>query len=158
MVVCRQRIEEMLVRDSRQRGFTLIELMIAVVIVSVLAAIAVPIYTEYVRRSARSAGQNYLSDLAMRQELRFQNTRLYTDDLTLLPVMPLDVSTYYQALADENVVVDDPAPGTLASFTITMNPLATGVLAGEGTVTITSAGVRTWVDRHGNTKQWSENR
>lgn len=145
-------------RASRQRGFTLIELMIAVVIVSILAAIAVPIYTEYVRRSARSAGQNYLSDLALRQELRFQNSRQYTDDLALLPVMPEDVATYYQPLVAGDVVVLDPSPGVLASFAITMSPRATGILAGEGDVVITSAGVRTWVDRHGAIKQWSENK
>ena len=50
------------------RGSTLIELMIAVVVISILAAIALPAYNDYVTRSRRSDGRAALSDLATAQE------------------------------------------------------------------------------------------
>ena len=55
------------------RGFTLIELMIAVVIATVLISIAVPSYISYVRQSRRTEAKTALLDLAGREE-RYYNT------------------------------------------------------------------------------------
>ncbi|WP_079203213.1 type IV pilin protein [Pseudomonas sp. CC6-YY-74] len=61
-------------------GFTLIELMIAVAIIGVLAAIALPNYTEYMTRSKRAEGQALLSDVSARQERFYaQNTNYVTN-------------------------------------------------------------------------------
>ena len=55
-------------RTPRARGFTLIELMVTVVIVSILASIAIPAYTAQVRRSRRTEARTALLDLAGREE------------------------------------------------------------------------------------------
>jgi type IV pilus assembly protein PilE len=55
-------------------GFTLLEVMVAVVVVGVLAAIAYPSYTESVRRAKRVEGRAALMQL-MQQEERFYSQR-----------------------------------------------------------------------------------
>lgn len=49
----------------KQRGFTLVELMIVVSILSVIAMIAMPSYQEYMRRKDVAAAQQYIGCIAM---------------------------------------------------------------------------------------------
>lgn len=60
-----------------QKGFTLIEIMIVVVIIGILASIAYPSYQEYVRRANRAEGQAFLLDIAARQERFFSQNNAY---------------------------------------------------------------------------------
>lgn len=62
---------------NKQRGFTLIELMIAVVIVSILAAVAVPSYTDYIKRGKITEATATLADLRLRAEKWFSDNRTY---------------------------------------------------------------------------------
>ncbi|HVF64429.1 MAG TPA: type IV pilin protein [Casimicrobiaceae bacterium] len=63
--------------DGRERGFTLIEVIIAILIVGILLAIAVPQYTEYVRRSRIIDATSQLDDFRVRMEQYFQDNRTY---------------------------------------------------------------------------------
>jgi type IV pilus assembly protein PilE len=53
---------------KRSSGFTLIELMIAVAIIAILAAIAVPSYSEYVTRAKRADGKAALLQVQLAEE------------------------------------------------------------------------------------------
>lgn len=57
----------------RSAGFTLIELMITVVIATVLISIAIPSYSNSIRKSRRTEAKTALLDIAGREE-RFYNT------------------------------------------------------------------------------------
>ncbi len=70
------------VRSTRQRGFTLIEILVVVAIIGVLAVIAVPSYRNSIIASNRSVAQAALLDLANRQEQFYLDNRTYTSDLT----------------------------------------------------------------------------
>ena len=60
------------------RGFTLIELVIAMVIVSILAALAIPSYSAYVRKSRRTDAKNALLDMASLEERFFTTNNTYS--------------------------------------------------------------------------------
>jgi type IV pilus assembly protein PilE len=63
--------------QTRERGFTLIELMITVVIVAILAAVAVPSYTSYITRAKIAEATTNLSDLRVKMEQFYQDNRKY---------------------------------------------------------------------------------
>lgn len=62
------------------RGFTLIELMIALAIVAILAAVVYPGYREYVLRGERTQARSALLDAAQRLERCFTRFNRYDDD------------------------------------------------------------------------------
>jgi type IV pilus assembly protein PilE len=64
------------------QGFTLIELMIAVVIVGILSAIAMPSYQNYLVKSSRAAAQTELLEMASLQEKIYLNANAYTPNIT----------------------------------------------------------------------------
>ncbi len=66
------------VRPSRQRGITLVELLVAVTVVGILTAVAVPSYGEYTRRAARSDAQLTLQSAATWLERRYAECNRYT--------------------------------------------------------------------------------
>lgn len=67
----------MVIKARGSAGFTLVELMIAVAIVAILAAIAIPAYDRYVTRSKLKAAQADLVALSLNLENRFQKTLAY---------------------------------------------------------------------------------
>ena len=76
----------------RPRGFTLIELMIAIAIVAILAAIVVPSYTDYIRRSRVTEAVSTLSAMRVKMEQYYQDNRSYSGSCTPLPPGPPTVA------------------------------------------------------------------
>lgn len=59
------------------RGFTLIELMIALAVAAILLAVALPSYRSYVQRARTPVALDALSAYATRMEQRYQDTGNY---------------------------------------------------------------------------------
>lgn len=123
------------------RGFTLIELMIAVAMIAILAALALPSYQDYVRRGRRADAQSFLHEVAARQQHFLIDRRAYSDSITNLPsagglglTMPAAVSPYYEInLASDNVA----RPPT---FSVSAAPRGAQLADQCGTMTVNQRG------------------
>jgi type IV pilus assembly protein PilE len=61
-----------------QKGFTLIEILVVVAILGILASIALPAYTNYVKKGKAAEATSTLADLRVKMEQCFQDNRDYT--------------------------------------------------------------------------------
>ncbi len=68
--------------NKTSNGFTIIELLVALVIVAIVSAIAVPAYTDHVTTTKRAAAQQFMMEISNLQEQYFGNNRSYTTDLS----------------------------------------------------------------------------
>jgi len=124
-----------------QHGFTLIELMIAVAIVAILAAIGYPSYTSHVKKSNRRAAQAQMLDIANRQQQFLLANRAYANYSQLTSsgyTLPSDLSDKYTP----SVTVGS---STVPAFTITFE--ATGTQDSDGDLTFNSEGVKAPADK-----------
>jgi len=67
---------------GKQRGVSLIELMIVVAIVAIISAFAYPSYQRYVIKAKRTVAQNALLQIADRQQQFFMDNKQFAADMT----------------------------------------------------------------------------
>jgi len=132
---------------ARQRGFTLVELVIVMVVAAILTAIAVPMYLNQVRESRRTDARSALLDLAGREERYFATNNAYTNSSVNLGytttaqgnVWPQTVGSGYYQIAAPTLAAGPPP-----SYSVTATPISTQTADTACTsLTVTSTGAET---------------
>ncbi|HZE61701.1 MAG TPA: type IV pilin protein [Burkholderiales bacterium] len=132
-------------RRGYGKGFTLIELMIVVVVISILGAIAYPSYIKYTARSRRSDAQQLMQEISLKEGQYILDARSYS---TTLGSTGLNINrqgwtcttdctnVYYTVSAVMSMTATPP------SYTITATPVTGSVVENDGTLTLDNTGVR----------------
>jgi type IV pilus assembly protein PilE len=129
------------------KGFTLIELMIAVAIVAILASVALPSYTDYVTRSKITEATSTLAELRVKLEQSYQDNRHYGSTASACGVaMPTSPQVKYFTFScnwgaggtNQFFTVTATGSGDMTGFSYTVNEsnvhtsTLTGVPASKG--------------------------
>ncbi len=121
-------------RMNSQRGFTLIELMVAVVIVSILAAVAYPSYLESVRKSKRASAKARMSEVAGREQQFYSEAGGAATYTTTLTALQYPAGDLYSETRGHIITVAAGAAGIGTSFLITATPVETDPVCGNLTL------------------------
>jgi type IV pilus assembly protein PilE len=128
----------------REAGFTLIEILIAIVIVGILSAVAIPSYSNYVLRGRLTEAFTTLSAMQPAAEEFWSNNRTYVG----LPTPNATANfTYTAATTVSGYTIKATGSGSTVDFVYTIDQngsrATTGVPAGW------TSSTSCWVDRKG---------
>lgn len=145
----------------RAGGYTLVEIVVAVAIVGILAAIALPSYRTYVLRANRTVAKTALADVVSRQASYMADTKRYatlfsklgwTSDDTLyldrdgnLKDASSSGSIYAVTLKGGSTASTCPATGSASSsaYTVVATPINTQTADTQcGAICLSSVGIK----------------
>ena len=111
----------------RSGGFTLVELMVTILGGAILASIAIPAYTNQIRRSRRTEARTAVLDMAAREEKYFATHNVYSikpTDVGYAAAFPQPVGTNYQiSVACRGAADPTTATNCPNGFIATANPI-----------------------------------
>jgi type IV pilus assembly protein PilE len=139
---------------ARARGFTLVELVIAMVVVAILAAIAIPTYDYAIEKSRRTEAKTAVLDLATREQRYFSVQNSFTTSFIALGYWPAgqtDPTSVPVGSGYYNVTLGPATPTDPPTFTVTAT--ATGSQLADTacrTFTVDNTGLQKAYDANGN--------
>lgn len=120
----------------RVLGLTLLEVLVAVVIVGILAAVAFPSYSAQMLKSRRAETQAYLQSVAVRQQQFLVDTRGYAALTSVGVAVPDNVANFYTLQLDL-------AAGPPPTYALSATPKGPQSSDACGALSINQAGTKT---------------
>lgn len=121
---------------TKNKGFTLLEVMIVVAIVAILAAIAIPSYSNYVIRTKRGdAMAALMSAVESVERQKASNNFSYAGASLPFNRVPTDGGATYYNITLSNL--------TATTYTITASPTGSQPTS-DGSLSINQSGAKTW--------------
>lgn len=131
------------------RGFTIIELMLAVAVVAILAAIAIPNYQQYVKKSKRVEVQAHLMSLAQ----QLASYKLVNQSFAGMSIAQLGGADYPQSnpnyhlsLTDAYGVPLDQANSQNSTWLLVATPTTNSTQDGTGKISLIHTGAQCWYE------------
>lgn len=121
------------------KGITLIELLVVIMIVGILAAVAVPVYTNYMQRARRADAKTALEQLRAAQEMFRAEKGSYSVDL-----VQLATTWGVPNISGDYAILLSNTSGT--TYTGEARPTTARQLS-DGSLFITQDGVKTPLDK-----------
>lgn len=124
---------------QKSRGFTLIELMIAVAIIGILAAIAYPSYTNSLIKGNRANAKSFLLDVAQKQQQFLLDNRAYATKAELEAAGLTAQKEFTNFYTWSVTLIAGPPPG----FEVKASPIAGKRQADDGWLQVDNTGAKT---------------
>lgn len=138
----------MVVSPGSDSGFTFIELMLAVLILAIIAAVAYPSYSAYVKRSNRVEMQTYMVQIAQNLE-NYKLAHNNYADATLTPYggdkFPITGTPNYQLrLTNAAGIALNVSGAENQSWLLVARPLPEGAQKNTGALSLSSNHMQCW--------------
>jgi type IV pilus assembly protein PilE len=132
-----------------QRGFTLMEVLVTIVIVGVLSAVAVPVYTDHVSRARTAEAFTALGEAQANAEQFWSNNRTYAgyDGASAFPAATPNFTYALSNATASTYTVTATGRAKMTGFTYTIDQNGT-----RATTATPAWGTSTscWVDKKGS--------
>ena len=124
-------------------GFTLIELIVTAAIIALLAAVAIPQYSQYVARANRTAAKQFILTIASKQEQYILDARQYATAIFGAGAGSLNLTQPTETNRYDFTLAACPAPPTpCTTYTITATPKAQFLPQQAGVLTLDNLGTK----------------